>query len=283
MPSFPPVQSVVRALTILEDLNTRRVTTVNQLHLATKLPKPTIVRLLETLVHQGFVEADKRLGGYRVTSLVQTLSIGFHGAPLVVEAGRAYALDLTRRLKWPVSIAVLDAASVVVRFSTIPDSPISPFHSTINMRLSLISRALGRAYIGFCPRVEREILIQLLHQSDNPEDHPTDIEVAVAEIVRAVRRRGFAERSPLVEPKSSSTIAAPIMSGDRVLATVGITYFRSALPPRNLRRQLVDPLLETARLIERSVAALGTGEAADEDGSPPVGGDKAKATEVIRA
>ena len=29
MPSFPPVQSVVRALKILKDLNTRRVTTVN--------------------------------------------------------------------------------------------------------------------------------------------------------------------------------------------------------------------------------------------------------------
>ncbi len=264
MASFPPVQSVVRALSILKDLNTRRVTTVHQLHQVTRLPKPTIVRLLETLVREGFVETDKRLGGYRVTSTVQTLSAGFHGAPLVVEAGRAWAIDLTQRLKWPASIAVLDDAAVSVRFSTIPDSPMSPFHATINMRLSLIARALGRAYIGFCPREEREILIRLLRHSDNPEDKPDDLEGAVAEIVKRARRQGFAERSQNVEPKSSSTIAAPIMMGERVLATLGLTYFRSAIPPRDLRRTLVGPLLETARHIEKSIVALGPdAEAAD--------------------
>ena len=52
-----------------------------------------------------------------------------------------------------------------VRFSTIADSPVSPFHATINMRLSLISRALGRAYIAYCPNEERELLVRLLRAS----------------------------------------------------------------------------------------------------------------------
>lgn len=256
MPSFPPVQSVVRALSILRDLNTRRVTTVSQLHRATGLPKPTIVRLLETLIHEGFVATDKRLGGYRVTSLVPTLSAGFHGAPLVVEAGRAWCIDLTRQLKWPASIAILDGAAVSVRFSTIPDSPVSPFHATLNMRLSLISRALGRAYIGFCPEEERQILVRLLASSTDPEDRPDDLEATVREITRRVRRAGYAERAYNVEPKSSSTIAVPIMRGDRVLATLGLTYFRSAVSPTDVRARLVVPLQETARRIEASVLAL---------------------------
>ena len=265
MPSFPPVQSVVRALKVLKDLNTRRVTTVNQLYLSTKLPKPTIVRLLETLIHEGFVTSDKRLGGYCVTSQVPTLSAGFHSTLLVVEAGRAWCIDLTRRFKWPASIAVLDGAAVSVRFSTIPDSPVSPFHATLNMRLSLISRALGRAYIGFCPEGERQILIQHLRSSKDPEDRPEDLEAAVKEVTKRARRFGYAERAPNVEPKSSSTIAVPIMRGDRVLATLGLTYFRSAVPAPDVRRTLVTPLQETAKRIEESVLALTLAGAANVD------------------
>ena len=44
--------------------------------------------------------------------------------------------------------------------------------------------------------------------------------------------------------------------GDRVLATLGMTYFRSAIPAQDLRRTLVVPLQETARRIEESVIGL---------------------------
>jgi len=141
MPSFPPVQSVQRALRLLAELNRQRVTSVAELHRRTGLPKPTIVRLLETLQAEGFIANDRRLGGYQVTSQVASLSNGFHGAPLIVEAARPWALELTRRVKWPVAVGVLEADAIVVRYSTIPDSPISPFHATINMRLSLVARS----------------------------------------------------------------------------------------------------------------------------------------------
>ena len=103
------------------------------------------VALVETLIAEGFAASDSRLGGYQVTSKVAALSSGFHGAPMVIEAARPWAIDLTRKLKWPAAVAVLQEDAVFVRFSTIPDSPVSPFHATINLRLSLISRALGRA------------------------------------------------------------------------------------------------------------------------------------------
>ena len=134
------------------------------------MPKPTIVRLLDTLIALGYVVNDRRQGGYQVTSLVRSLSAGFHGDPLVVEAARPWAIAFTRKYQWPVAVAVLDRDAVAVRFSTIPDSPVSPFHATINMRLQLMSRALGRAYIAFCPPGERNLLLRMLAASDDPED-----------------------------------------------------------------------------------------------------------------
>jgi IclR family mhp operon transcriptional activator len=256
MPSYPPVQSVVRTLGLLKELNQRSVTTIDQLHKATRLPKPTIVRLLETLIHEGFVATDKRLGGYCVTSTVQMLSSGFHGTPLVVEAGRAWCIDLTHRLKWPVAMAMLDGASASVRFSTIPDSPISPFHATLNSRVSLLARALGRAYLVFCPAEERAILVRLLKASHDPEDQDPQLEKTVRELTRRTRRLGYAERDPNVGPKAANTVAVPIFFEDRVLATLGMTYFRSAVPAHEVRRVLVPALKETAHHIEQSVLAL---------------------------
>ena len=258
MPSFPPVQSVQRTLRLLAELNRQRVTSIAELHQRTGLPKPTIVRLLETLISEGFVASDTRLGGYQVTSRVATLSSGFHGAPMVIEAARPWAIDLTRKLKWPAAVAVLHENAVFVRFSTIPDSPVSPFHATINMRLSLISRALGRAYLAYCPKAERQLLVNMLAASPYEEDHPANLSSTVQSLVRTTRHRGFAERDAGAEPTNSGTVALPIMADGLVLATLGITYFRSAVNRSTLLDTLVPAIQEARARIEQSIEAMRT-------------------------
>ncbi|WP_170182136.1 DNA-binding transcriptional regulator [Phreatobacter stygius] len=249
MSSFPPVQSVVRAFNLLVEVNRAGLTTVGDLHRRTRLPKPTIVRLLETLVAAGYVYRDERLRGYQVTSQVAELSSGFHGAPMVIEAARPWAAALTQQIKWPTAVCVLDHDAVVVRFSTIPDSPISPFHATIGYRLSLGARALGRAYLAFCPDAERRILIDLMKVSPDPENHLLS-EDELERLIATARRKGFAERDLEVEPRSSATVAVPLMLGERVLGTFGITYFRSAVATPEARARLVFPLKEAAAAIE---------------------------------
>lgn len=256
MASYPPVQSVTRSFAVLKELNRRKVTTVHDLHVATGLPKPTVVRLLETLIDAGYVSGDRRQGGYQVTSLVTSLSSGFHGDHLVVEAGRAWALLLTRRFVWPFSIAVLDKDCVVVRYSTVPDSPISPFHATINMRLSLVSRALGRAYLAFCPDSERKLLLKMLKTSTAPEDAMARYPKQFATVIKTIREQGFSERDPMVEPKNSCNIAVPIMQDKRVLGTLCTTYFKSAMTRKEAIDLFVEPLQIAAAHIAEDVDRL---------------------------
>jgi IclR family mhp operon transcriptional activator len=250
------VEAAARALALLEELNRHRVASIDTLHKATDLPKATIVRLMKTLCSEGYASNDRRQGGYAVASRVKSLSNGFHGDPLVVEAARPWALAFTREYHWPIAVAVLDGPSVVVRFSTIPDSPVSPFHGTINMRLSLLGRALGRAYLAFCPTGERAMLLDLLARSAHPEDSLAADRRRAQALLSAVRKQGFAERDPMVEPRSSGTIAVPIMAEGKVLATVGVTYFTSALKRPDLVQIYVPLVQGLARKIGGSVAAL---------------------------
>ena len=137
------VEAASRTLLLLEELNRHRVTSIDRLHKATGLPKSTVVRLMKSLCAMGYAANDRRQGGYAVASRVKSLSNGFHGDPLVVEAARPWALAFTRQYHWPIAIAVLDRSSVVVRFSTIPDSPVCRFTA-----LQHAPQPLGRALVA---------------------------------------------------------------------------------------------------------------------------------------
>lgn len=252
------VRAVERAMWILQELNLQPCTSIALLHERTGLPKPTLVRLLKTLEEAGFVENDKRLGGYQVSALVGSLSSGFHKEPMVVEAGRPWAIALTRKHQWPVSISLLDRDAVVVRLSTVPDSSMSPFHATVNMRLPLITRGMGLAYLAFTSPEEFHLLTEILRASDDPENamahHPNEL----MRLVEQVRKSGYATRAAHVEPKNSNTIAVPIFgSDDRVKASLGLTYFSSAFKSREDACTFYAPVLKAASAeISKDLARL---------------------------
>lgn len=250
--TFEPVQAVTKALAVLKIVNRTGMISVKDIHDHTGIPKPTVVRLLQTLISAGYVAQDDYTRGYHVTSSVNDLSSGFHGAPLVIEIARPFANQLTEENVWPCAICMLDLDAVVVNYSTIPNSPISPFHSSLGRRLSLGGRALGRAYVCFCAPREQQILRGVMRASDDPENNSLSDE-AFERMVSQVRAIGYAERAPELEPRSSGTIAFPIMMGDRVLATFGVTYFRSAVAQMRSREKLIEKMRHTISEIESAL------------------------------
>lgn len=256
MGSEASVTSVLRVLTLLCELNRQRVSSIQDLHNSTGLPKSTLVRLLKTLCDAGYVSNNRARGGYQVTSLVKSLSCGFHRDPLIVEAGRPWAIDFTRRYRWPVAIAVLNVDAVRICFTTNPDSPVSPFHGTINSRMCLLTRALGRAHLAFCPEEERDLILNILRSSNHPEDQGVhDIKATLA-MLASIKRAGFALRDANVEPTSSGTVAVPVMYGNKVLATVAMSYFKSAISPQEIISRYVPLLRDLGRNIENSAVIL---------------------------
>lgn len=228
MTTSQPVRAVVRAINLLKALNRQPISTLDALYTATGIPKSSIVRLLRTLESQGLVRHAPQHGAYYLTSAVKLLSSGYHSEPKIVEAAAEPMDALTLRIKWPLAIAVPADHAVYVRYSTIPISPLSFLHSSLDMRLSLVSRALGRAYLAFCDDDERDVNLKALQNSPEPEDAPARNPEAVLRMLDLVRARGYATRDPQVRP-ISGTLAVPVMADGRVVATVGMTYFSSVL------------------------------------------------------
>ena len=208
-------------------------------------------------MRDGLCRQRPAQGGYAVASRVKSLSNGFHGDPLVVEAARPWALAFTRQYHWPIAIAVLDRSSVVVRFSTIPDSPVSPFHGTLNTHLSLLGAGAGARLSGL---LSDERTLDAARHADTVagggrQTRHRKRKRALA-LLATIRKQGFAERDPMVEPRSSGTIAVPIIVNQRVLATVGMTYFMSALDRADVVQRYVPPVKALADNIAASVSSL---------------------------
>lgn len=255
MSSSQSVRSVARAIGLLQAMNRQPVSTVDMLHLQTSLPKPTIVRLLRTLEDLQLVRHAPQHGAYYLTSEVRSLSTGYHSEPQIVEAAMSLMDAMTLKVKWPMAIAVFEDNAVVVRYSTIPLSPLALLHSSINMRLSLASRALGRVYLAFCGNEEQEIIIDALALSSNAEDTPARDRVAFQSLLQDIRSNGYATRSRTVRPVSQ-TIAVPILVQNRVVATVGLTFFSSVLTDKKAIATYLADLQELARNVSTRLQQL---------------------------
>ncbi|MEX3010676.1 DNA-binding transcriptional regulator [Hoeflea sp. TYP-13] len=245
MTSFSNIKSVERTLKVLHQLNRRPITTIQMLHLDTGLPSPTLVRILETLENLGYVKNVGRRVGYTLTEKIVELSTGFHGFPVIYERAGKILSDLTDRLLWPAALATLDEDAMVVRLSTIPQSPLSHAHSTLQKRLDMLTRAHGRAYLAFCPQEERGRLLALLVKNGHSHMSVKDLEARMRPILNRVRRLGYAVRDHEIDPQTT-TIAVPVPLENKVISTIGLTFFRSA---RTNRNELINELKSAASAI----------------------------------
>jgi IclR family mhp operon transcriptional activator len=262
--SYPPVEAVVRALDLLKIVNLQGIATINSLHAATGIPKPTIVRLLETLMGEGYVARDNMCGGYRVTHEVARLTAGYQGIPRILEVARPLAVDLTRRIKWPIGLGMLDGEAIDVLFWTGAISPFAHRSTVIGLRADLRCTAMGRAYLAFCPEAERERHLKRLRAGPGFDEEE---EARLRALLERTRALGYARRDPRTRPLETTTLGVPLMERGKIAALMTISFYRSAVAPARIEEDVVRPLMETRANIEHALEFVLSG--ADAPGPPP--------------
>lgn len=243
------VRAVSRALDLLRLMNRRGQWELHALHRATRLPKPTVYRLLRTLRLAGYVQSEPGSGMYRLTARVAELSAGYTERSLLIDVGAPIALAVTRRIRWPLALGTLEENAIVVRYSTMPASPLAVQSTTLGHRLGLLESAMGLAYLAFCPLAERGILLELLRAA--APRHAVLDEGWIEAQLGLTRRRGYGLRLPR-KGGNSATIAVPVLGRDEVLGVLSMTTFGRSMTRTTIARH-VPVLHDTARDIGRGV------------------------------
>jgi len=221
MPSFEPVRSIQRGLMVLRAISEHGAVNVTQLVSLCKLPQPTIVRIVETLVDAGYVYRQADEPTYKVTGHTLSLSRGYNLHDRLTEIARPIVHQLHIDIGWPSNLAVFDGDSMVIIYSNRAALGLS-IPGRIGARIPMVSTGVGLMTLAsMSPDERKSALLRARLAHKRWDDNPTLL-AALPEKLEEARTRGyaFADENYLLEVYQSRiwAIAVPVetQSGEYV-------------------------------------------------------------------
>ena len=248
--NFPPIRALKRGLTVLQTLSQAKDATAQQIATRLQLPRPTVIRILETLEEMGFVERSTSDGTWRLMLYARSLSDGYNDEAWVRECAAPEIAKLGKEILWPVDLHTCQGDKMIVRESTHRTSPFSIMHGMVGTQLQMLHTSSGRAFLAFCPESERtEILARLAQDETSGYDA-----AQVHQMLAQTRRQGYGLRcGELI--KATNSFSVPVYARERVQAVVTVVWFVSAMPVNEGVRKFLPLALECAETISRKCQA----------------------------
>ena len=238
------IEPVRRSFAILEALSRRPHGTIATLAEETALPRPTVARLLKTLIELGYATQVSRHIGYRLTDRVLGLAQGIRFIDHFVDAAAPHMQRFTRKHGWPLYLGTISHRAITIRYSTAAESPMSFERAALQRRSPILSSALGRAWLAACSDEERRAVLR-----DLGVRHDAKLAAAFA----GIRRDGHAFT---ILPRAGRLqgIAVAVRHRDRVLGCISMRFIRSAMTEAEAGARYGAPLAALARAIAADAA-----------------------------
>jgi IclR family mhp operon transcriptional activator len=247
------VRGLTRGLAILRALNENNYATALQLSRITGLPRPTVYRLLDTLIAAGYVAHGPRPDIYRLTIAVRALSDGFNDEAWMTDVAAPIIAELGQTIVWPTDIATFDRDAMVVRETTHASSPLSINREKAGFRVPVLLSSLGLVYLANVNEAERDTILRTIAGSDRPDAALARDRRSVSALLAQVRKRGYGFREGGISPKTGS-IAVPVMWRDRPIACINLHYILSAMAMEQVAERYLAPMRAAAAKIEKALA-----------------------------
>jgi IclR family transcriptional regulator, mhp operon transcriptional activator len=262
MASYEPVAALLRGMEVLRIVNRLSEASVSDIHRLTGLSQPTIVRMLETLIHAGYVMRHPRAPLYFPTGRTLELCAGY---TLHREVGLAATPVMTRLragIGWPSDVAVFDGDAMVVAHTSRGEGRFM-FERRTGFRAPVLATSLGRAFLAFCAPAERERAMTLAARSPEPWNalarDPDAAEAAFA----AIRAAGHAAMEDAYAAREynglASAVAVPVLAGGVAVASLNLMYLRDVIDRAAVVERLLPLLREAAAEVGAALARLGRG------------------------
>ncbi|MBW9128143.1 helix-turn-helix domain-containing protein [Paraburkholderia ginsengiterrae] len=219
------IRSFLRGLEVLKALNTNNYLTALELSRVSSLPRPTVYRVLETLMKAGYVVRDEVTDVYSLTEKVTHLSCGYGSSAHVIELAKPLIKEFSEGICWPSYLHVEEGGAMVTR--AIFRSPRALGYPRIGKRHSLVDSSPGRAYLASLPVDERQRRILASVDAAQPEGQRGDLN-QLNGLIRDVTLLGCGFRDGGIVPRTCS-ISLPIHDGNDIAAYWTIVMMSSVL------------------------------------------------------
>lgn len=255
MPSYEPVRAIKRSLAVLRAVSERGPVTIANLVSICSFPQPTIVRVLETLLAEGYVYRQAGKSTYLVTGRTLALSRGFDSKSRLLEIAAPIVDQMHIRIGWPSNLAVFDRDAMVIVCSNRASLGLS-LPGRTGARIPLTATGVGLVTLAFMPEEERKTALSHARETD------PRITSKLAARLAQIRRDGhaFADEEYLESVYQSRiwAVAVPILSKDgKVLAAISSLVLTVAGERRRLLQTILPSLRKAAVSIRDRLVADG--------------------------
>ncbi|SLN70914.1 DNA-binding transcriptional activator MhpR [Roseivivax jejudonensis] len=242
-PDDPPGGALARGLRLLVALNDVETATISSLVDETSLAKPTLIRLLHTLVEQGYAQHDEETMTYAVTPKVASLSRALVGRGAAGARTQEVLDRLADDTKWPTEWLARDGGSMVVQGNNRERAPIR-LKLFERRRFPLLTSASGLAQLAGLPLEEADALIES-HATE-----PAMLAKTRSAVVEA-RKRGYATRLLRELGPNMIVAAVPIPDEGGALALI---HFDDVVDDKTFRTTLLPRLQDAAHAMGKALA-----------------------------
>jgi IclR family mhp operon transcriptional activator len=251
------IRALDRGLEVLAFLQAARAASLHDMHLATGLPKATLIRIVATLEQRGLIWQRIADGAHLPSHLLSARVPQPSSEERMAEAASPVLARLCRKVRWPSIVAVprLDCMEVLetnAAQSYFHHIPLGP----VGFRVNMLRSATGLAYLAFCNQSERQAILNRLRASPDPGNALARSPAVVDRLLEETRRQGFGHRVPdfgghFDLPRCNwddgrSSIAVPIRVAGEVVAAVNLTWIRKVAELRQIVATCLDPLRAAA-------------------------------------
>ena len=119
-----PIRSFARGLAVLSVLNRHGSATALTLARDSGVPRPTVYRLLQTLMDGGYIGRSTGDDRFHLKLKVRSLSEGFAGEQWISSVAAPALEELTRRISWPCDAVALHGLKMVIHETTHQIAPL---------------------------------------------------------------------------------------------------------------------------------------------------------------
>lgn len=250
MPSYVPVRAIQRGLTVLRTISEYGPVTIAELVSRCRFPQPTVVRLLETLIAEGYVYRQAGKSTYLVTGRTLVLSRGFDSNSRLLQIAGPIIDQMHIQIGWPSNLAVFDRDAMVILYSNRASLGLS-LPGRTGARIPLTATGVGLVTLAFLPEEERKAALSRAREMGGRWDSDPRIASRLTARLTQIRREGhaFADEEYLEAVYQSRIWAAavPILTKDgKILAAISSLVLTVAGERRRLLLTILPNLRKAA-------------------------------------
>jgi DNA-binding IclR family transcriptional regulator len=249
-------QAVSRALQILSSFTPKDFElTVADLHARLGIHKSTLVRLLQCMAQEGFVQQSPTSDGYRLG--IKTFEIGnvYHRTRMknIGAVANPYMQRLVARFGLSSNLAVRDETEIVyVETVERQGSPMRVAYSAGD-RFGVHHTALGKALIAFLPSDQLEDVLEKIELTSLTPRTISTIERLVEELA-VIKERGYAVDDEESLP-GLRCVGAPIWDYEKAVAALSASGSTLVVTKERIG-EIANAVMEAARAISAQLGAV---------------------------